>query len=386
MEEQNQQNIQNDPKEVNKQINMNFFTKSIQQIIILLLQKSQEENIEILDPLMKQHKRKYEQHMKLRESCNLILDSFNGKGNYDVGAAVKRVYKVLTANIDYLYPTENTELFYLKEKNSIVTIIPGVDIGCVVNNMNDEEKKKLWINVFMIYISAANLIALINNLKKEGKQWEIIPKLRLKVVESGIINNGLLFNPFVGFNEEKGEYDMEAMFENVDKLQNPTGMDLGSLLRMTGAEKIFDMEKISEQIKDVNEEEIKKATTNLTNLIGAGGDTDTQELLGNLVNDVVKKLQSGEKDIFNIAQTVAMDRGKTVDPNKFMKTAAKFKDFASKDNLKNLKDENGNPIGEKLMSSLQMPLQFLQGLQNNASAAHTPFDISSKNNSSSKKK
>jgi hypothetical protein len=354
-----------DPKEMNKQINMNFFTKSMRQIVELTLQKSQEENIDILDPQMKQHKRKHEQHTKLRESCNIILNGLNGTGVYDIGAAVKKVYKVLTANIDYLHPDENIELFYLKDKNSIVTIIPGVDIGCVAKSMNIEEQKVLWVNIFMMYISSANLIAMINNLKREGKQWEIIPKLRVKVVESGLFNSGLLFNPFVGFNEDKGEYDMDALFANVDKLENPNpaGMGLNALLKMTGVDKIFDMDKLSEQIKDVDEEEIKKATVNLTNMIGAKGDNDTQELLTNLVNDVVKKLQSGEKDIFGIAQSVAMDRGKTVDPAKFMKTASKFKNFASQDHLSNLKDENGNPIGGKLMESLKGPLQFLQKMQ-----------------------
>ena len=36
----------------------------------------------------------------------------------------------------------------------------------------------------------------------------------------------------------------------------------------------------------------------------------------------------------------------------------------SKDNLKNLKDKDGNMIGEQLMKSLEVPLQMMNNINN----------------------
>jgi hypothetical protein len=48
------------------------------------------------------------------------------------------------------------------------------------------------------------------------------------------------------------------------------------------------------------------------------------------------------------------------------KTAAQVSTFMENGeaNLKNLKDEHGNPIGDKLMESLQGPLKMISQMQN----------------------
>jgi hypothetical protein len=355
------------------------------EFVELLLKKSKEENIEILDPLLKQNKKKCDQHTKLRDSCAILQNVFSENTNNvnekesDLKSKnqveiIKKVYRKMTDNISYLHPEENMDLFTLKdEKNNIVTILPGVDIGLVTKKLTENEKKLLWGHLFMMYISAAELIARISKHKKEGKKWDVINKLKDKVVEFGIIPDKIFFiNPFLGINTDNTnkEYDTKTMYSNLDQIKKPEG-GVKSMLQMSGVDKMFDMKKISSQLENISEDEINTAKDQIAKMIGAEGDSDTSQLLGSLVSDVVKKLkQGGDLNVFDIAESVAHDNETKHDPEKFMKTAQQVQNFMSKgeQNLKNLKDDKGNPIGAQLFKSLQNPFQFMKNLNPNMAA------------------
>ena len=174
----------NNNEQFDLQVNMNFFIKSLNELVNLLFLKSKEENIEILDSNLRLHKCKCEQHMKLRESCAILKNGFVEENQtFDKGRIIKKVYKTITEHIDLIYPEKN-DIFFIKDKNNnIITIIPGTDIGLIVNKLTPEENKLLWGHLYMMYISAANMICNVNKQEKIGKIWEIIPKLREKIVE-----------------------------------------------------------------------------------------------------------------------------------------------------------------------------------------------------------
>jgi hypothetical protein len=371
--------------ESSNECNLINFTNSLMEFVDLLLKKSKEENIEILDPLLKQNKKKCDQHAKLRDSCAILKNvfsesvdnvnekesDFKSKNQVEI---IKKVYRKMTDNINYLHPEQNMDLFTLKDdKNSIITILPGIDIGLVTKKLTENEKNLLWGHLFMMYISAAELIARISKHKKEGKKWDIINKLKDKVVEFGIIPDKIFFiNPFLGINTDDSnkEIDTSTMYSNLDQIKKPEGGVKG-MLQMSGVDKMFDMKKISAQLENISEDEINTARDQITKMIGAEGDSDTSQLLGSLVGDVVNKLkQGGDLNVFDIAESVAQDNETKHDPNKFMKTAKQVQNFMSKgeQNLKNLKDDKGNPIGNDLFKSLQNPLQFMKNLNPNMAA------------------
>ena len=349
------------------QVNMNFFATSINDLTDLFSKKSKE--MESTDNQIKLDKKKYDQHLKLRESCQQLKDGFaESNREFDTSKVIKKVQKIITEHIDHLHPEANLEIFYLKDdKNRIVTILPGTDIGLVAKNMTPEEEKVLWGNLFMLYISASNVIASVNKHKREGKVWTIIPKLKDKVIEFGIVKNKLFFgNPFVGINEETGEYDVKTMFSNLESISKESGDPLNpeSMLKMIGVNKMFDMKDIISKFKDIKQSDIDEATKSISKLVGAEGDADTNNLLGSLVSDVIKKVQAGGDNLnmMDIANLVAKDASKNFDASKFQKTAGYVKNFMnnSQENLKNMKDDKGNPIGEQLLKSMKIPMQLLQ--------------------------
>lgn len=358
--------MENKNEDFDMQVNMNFFANSVIDLCNLLLKKSGE-------AVLEQNKKKFDRHEGLRKSCNTLKNGFSDQMNsgIDSGKIIKKVYKTLTANLDYLHPQEKQELFFLKDNNEIVTIFPGVDIGLVVHSISKDERKVLWGNILMAYISATNMISAFNK-KKDEKVWSILPQLQKKVVDYGIIQNSLFFNnPFVGINNQTGKYDVNTMFSNLNKNQEtaqelPGEMNPDNMLKMVGMDKLFDMKKLSTQLKDIKTSDIEEATNNVSKILGAEKDSETNKLLESLVNGVVNKLKAGgdNLDMFSLAKSVAKETEQTVDPKKLKGVAGHFTNFMnnSTNMLKNVKDEKGNPIGEQLFNSMKIPLQFMQGM------------------------
>jgi hypothetical protein len=356
-------------------VNHKYFTNSLLKLIELIDNKS----IQIVDMLKNsfengeqsetdfKNTKKYKAHMKLQETCKIIKNGFSTQDDsFDQGKIIKKVYKVLTSNLDKFFPNADISLFQIKNDNGeVVTIIPGLDINLIIKNkqITEDDMKQIWGNLYMMYISSANMISSINENKKNEQVKEIIPKMREKVVEMGLVQNGGFFNPFIGLNVETGEYDVQKMFSNVE-IKNPTeGSSMEDMLKMTGVEKLFNVDELRKQLKDIKEEDMAEATKNITKLIGAEGDKDVNEICDDLVKNVVQDLQNDTGstiNIFDIAKSVADRVGNNMKRDKFNKTADHFNKFMnnSQNNLKDLKDENGNPIGEKLMNSLNIPLQL----------------------------
>jgi hypothetical protein len=365
--------MENRNEEFDLQVNMNLFANSVIEILDLLLKKSKEENIEVLDSNLKQNKKKCDHHERLRKACNFLKDGFsdNNEDKIDRGKIVKKAYKMLTSNLDLLYPEQKNDLFFIKDikTHDIVTILPGIDIGLVVGKINDDENKVLWGNLLMLYISAANMISTFNK-KKDEKVFNVIPHLQKKVVELGIIKNSLFFsNPFVGINKETGKYDIDTMRENFANFAQdgtPGNMDPTTMLKTCGIDKMFDMKQLSSQIKDIKASDIEQATSNISKLLGTEKDTETNNLFGSLVGKVVNKLQQGGEniDIMDIVTSVAQETEKTVDHKKLKNAGSYFNNFMKNTTtqLKEMKDENGNPVGEKLLETMNGPLQNIPGL------------------------
>jgi len=261
------------------------------------------------------------------------------------------------------------------KKGETVTIIPGLDLGLVVKSLNEDELKILWGHFYMMYISSVNMIAEINNHKKEGKIWEILPKLRDKVIKSGLIigKDKKSFNPFIGLYQmqETGEYDVNKMFTNVEELKTgqSAGMTMEDIFKMTGVDKLVDVGQLNDQLKNCKQEDIDDATENITKLLGAEKDGDVKDVCHTLVTEIVSDLKTnGLTSMFDTAKSVSQRVGKTMDKNKMRKTANQLNEFMShgEEKLKGLKNEKGENIGSKIFDSLKIPLQLAQSMGSNS--------------------
>jgi hypothetical protein len=369
------EDIDNKKEVLYAEINHKYFTESLFNLLDLIEAKSKE-TIEVLkqnyekdaqtEPDIKKTP-KYINHTQLQSQCQAVRNGFSGKTKgFDQGKVIKKVYKVLTQHIDKFFPERDLSLFQLKDNEGVsTTIIPGIVINLIVKSKQttQDEMEKIWGYLYLMYIAATNLINYVNENKKDEKIVELTIKMREKVVEMGIIKEYEFVNPFIGLNVKTGEFNVKDLFDNIDANGDQSDMtsDMSSsVLKMSGMDKMFDMKELSKQLKDIKEDDINEATEKITNLIGAKGDSDVSEICGELVKNVVNDLQndtSGNLNMFGIAQSVAQRVGGNMkNKDKFNKAATQVNKFMnnSENMLKDLKDDKGNPIGEKLMKTLNI--------------------------------
>lgn len=360
-------------------INHKYFTDSLLKLVDLIESKSKE----IIESMIVNYDsnsqpepdfkktNKYKNHQQLQNQCQALRNGFSGKiKDFDQGKVIKKVYKMLTQNMDKFFPEQNLSLFQLKDKDGVFeTIIPGVIMNLVIKNASSEFMNQIWGNLYMLYIFSANLITFVNKSKKDDKIIELIKNMQNKVVEMGMIKQDEFFNPFVGLNSETGDYNIEHMFANIENMPDGENLSMDSVLKMSGIEKMFDMKELSKQLKDIKDDDINDATEKITGLLGAKGDSDISDVCHELITNIVHDLkndQTGNLNMFEIAQSVAKKVGGNMKKDKFSKTASQFNKFMenSQDKLKDLKDDKGNPIGNKFLNGVNIPMQLMQMLGN----------------------
>jgi hypothetical protein len=372
-----------DPKKLNIATNKIYFIKSLLELLNIVKLKSESIQIEKLNKKNKNHKKIIAKHKQIRQVCEEMKRGFpipdNSENNYDQGIVIKKIYKVISQNMDKFYPQQSKDLFLMKnEVGEKITVINGLDLEVVINLMTEEEIEKIWDHLYMLYISSVVIITEIKSYSKDTNIWKILPEINEKIIKSGKYE----FNPFIGINifgktsDDKLNNDltMDKMYENLKPLNQTTenaggigtGPSLDNLLDLTGIDKLVDFSKLNEQLKNVQQEEIETTTETLTKLLGAENDTDIQNTVKSLLGDVVNELKenpvNGFADSTKMFKNIAEKCGQRLDKEGLRKTAMQFGNLFenSEEKLKELKDENGNPIGEHLMESLKGPLNMLK--------------------------
>jgi hypothetical protein len=352
-----------------------YFTVSLLEIIGLVEKKSTQTDISSLDLSVKSEAKLHRGHTRLRDCCLSIRNGFTSEtdSGYDQGRIIKKIYKTLTQNLDMLDPVPLIQLFYLKnESGETVTIIPGLDIGLVAESFTDEEKDVLWNHLYMMYISSITMISANNTYAQDERLTNIMPKLKEKIVRSGLTigKDKGLFNPFIGLNkiEEDGEYDLNHMYTNVGASPMPdmgaglsAGMTMEDIFKLVGVDKMIDIDQLNDQLKNCKQEDVDDATNNITKLLGAENDSDVKDVCQTLVSEIVSDLRTnGLTNMFDTAKSVTSKIGKSLDQNKMKKTANQLQEFMAngEEKLKSMTNEKGENIGQQIFDKLKLPMQF----------------------------
>lgn len=355
-----------------------FFSRSILAIIGLVEEKSKKvisvalevyNNSQLGDDFKKTNK--FKKFNKICEVCEILRDGFLSKNvNFDRSFVIKHTYKILNKNMALFFPTSNIELFQLKDSNNNITsIIPSLDIYSIVKYLNESEMAILWGNLYLMYICSASMIYGAKNKAIEGEHKEVINNMKSTIVKMGIFQQDGFFNLFVGVNNinmDTTSMNVEDMFNNIGEMANSTNMDTDNLLKMAGLDKLLKSDELMNGLKNASDDDIMMASENIAKLVGADGDEDVKNLCNDLVKDIVGDLKNMEggfdfSRIGEIAKTVANKmKGNGGDRNTMNKTRAHFENFFNNGakNLNEFKDANGNPLDDKLLKTLNIPLQL----------------------------
>ena len=295
-----------------------------------------------------------------------------------VGDMIKKVFTVICKNLNYL-KNKDPRLFCIKEqkdnKEVKVTILPGIDLEEAYQNMDDDHRLELWKYLKIVFNASLKLIYSVNNsidseinnfsenVEKELPEKDVYEVFYKKIPDSKLYKKGIDFNPFMGVGDNNnGNFGVDELTSGPQSLSDQS-YGIGSVAQLLGFDKMFNLDQLADQLKNINPKDIEDATENIKKILGGNIDKDTSEMINMMLHDITDelkkdKLSEGENPvngIIQIAEKVAKNMIPKIDPKKIDMN----KVWQSTQNLaKNYTDKKG----EKVFNGDNNPLSMLTGL------------------------
>ncbi len=340
-----------------------YFLYSVKSLVTMIKTKS-----ETMAKENKLQQGKEEAHRKLRTTCDDILNEFKSSmddSGVDHVKIIKKVFYVLKDNM-LLLEAKDAKLFTIRnQEGKITSIIPGINLNLVYEVMDDAEKKKVWFYLYALFVSSVNLIYSNTPENKHKKSvLDMVDKLRKEMVITSkeLGTEFMAFNVFMGVSDtDTGDINMDSLMSkdiNIPGTEANAGF-LGNL----GLGNLMNLNSLSDEIKKFTDNDVNDTVDTLGELLG--NDSDVKDVCSTMVKTVIDDLKNnGVENIFDIAQRVTSKLGGVISPEKMAKTAHKMGDLMenNKDKLKDLKDENGNPIGENLFKQFQSTFSMAKNI------------------------
>ena len=298
-------------------------------------------------------------------SSQKYIESIKTDNNFEYPPFIKKAFGALRSETQCKYlQDKNPELFNIRDgANKIVTVIPGIDIGFAYRHLSDDAKEQFWQYMYLFSSSVFNIIKMSNAAKfcKYSHISDTLIVIENYMAKTGIMFNNQIFNPFIGVGDSNDNYSVSEMFTG-GELPKQQNLSIESALSMLGIDKLFNGDNIRNELKNFDDTQITMATEKISEMMGVGADPESKEVYGMLIKDIVSNLkENGIDNIDKVLRNVA-ENAKNIDRNKMIKTTNNLKDFMenSQDKIKNLKDANGNPIGEQMMNKMNMPMNIMK--------------------------
>jgi len=288
---------------------------------------------------------------KLFLTCEEIITQYKKtEKNTDVDQVkiIKKVFKVLTANLDFL-KSRNNNLFTVRTpEGKIHTIIPGLNINLCIPFFTEEESNTLWESIESMFVTSVRMVYMMTDKSRHNTDiTNLTNELEQKSMKK-------LNNFFMGLNviNEEGTLNMEQLMTS-DVVIPGTEANSGFLGKL-GVDKIMNPQALGDEIKKFNDEDINETVNTLTSMLG--NDSDIKDVCSTMVKSVLEDIKTnGIENMFSIAERVSGKLGSKIDPEKMAKTASGMHNLinSNSDKLNELKDENGNPVGAEFLKQFQ---------------------------------
>lgn len=302
----------------------------------------------------------------LNSSLAFIEQMKDPDNDFDFTRFIRKAFTTLKIErqCEYLINKDKL-LFEVRDANNkIMTILPGIDLKIGYACLIESDITLFWQYMYLFSSSVFNLIKKSNENAFESKYIHVtntLTKLELDISKTGVLFNNQIFNPFIGVDGCVEPCSIDDMFTG-GELPKQQNVSIDTVLSMLGVDKLFDEKKLQDELKNFTDEHASEATDKIVNLLGAGGNAEVREVCNTLIKDIVYNFK--ENGIANVGDTlkkVADNARNSIDPNKMKQTASSMQHFIAhgQETMKDMKDANGNPIGQQLMNSMAVPLSMM---------------------------
>lgn len=315
------------------------------------------------------------------EGANEFLMLFD---KLDMGKVMLRYLNIMR---DHQEKLNNRDESIFSQK---LNIFPKIDMSVYWNKFTTGQKNKMWTYLQILYVQSELVLNFKESSEPSSDKNKIIKSMISDVdkytdtnndqqtnLQNNLQNNlqtnlqislqanqqinKLDFNPYIGIGNTNIEYNVNDIlsgpesFPDAQQLSTP---GLGSIAGMVGLDKMLNLNELSEQLKNMNKEDIDAATDNIKGLLGGNIDEGTSSLISDMLHNIKDELKKDDiasgnpmDTIIKIAETVAEKMkpridSEGIDMNKLL---------TSTQNLtNNCKDSEGNSMFSQGMNPFNL--------------------------------
>lgn len=287
-------------------------------------------------------------------------------GTFDYQKILRKIYDILkTEQSANLIMSRDESLFDMRnDEGKIISILPGINFKLLYKYLSDDDNKLFWQYFHLMTLSTFNIYHFYNHKKVESQPHvvKMMKNIGSELVKTGVMINDQIFNPYLGLGDDEGNYDIEDLFSNTIELQSGDKMNLDSILSVLGIGNLINTQELNQKLGELKESELEIATDKIIELFGANSDDGAKNVCNKLVRNIVSELKTkGIENIGDVLKTVSEQSKSEFQTDDMKNTMNYVQGFMAngQDKIKNLKDENGNQIDNKLLSTLLGPLSAM---------------------------
>lgn len=307
-------------------------------------------------------KEKLGSHENMRKTCDDIIIQYKEESNdVDQVKVIKKVFKVLTQHKNLVKNHDNSLFTVKTPENKIMTLIPGVNINLNISFMTDEELNDLWSNIESMFVTSVKMVYIMTDESRHSKDiLELVSQFEMSTF------NKLKNNFFMGLN-------ISTDAENIVNMEQLMSSDIiipgteakGGILGNFGVDKLMDVKNLSDEIKKFTDDDVSETINTLTSMLG--DDNDIKDVCSTMVKSVLDDIKTnGIENMFSIAERVSGKISGIIDPEKMAKTASGMNNLIknNENKFKDMKDENGKPVGEDFLKQFQNTMNMANLFKN----------------------
>jgi hypothetical protein len=246
-----------------------------------------------------------------------------------------------------------------------IKLFPGVYLNKIWEHLDSDQQPRIMDLLLNTYV-------LVELMWQETKQEAMNATKRQNInkmmnyLKAKNFEIEMEFNPYEGVIADSAEgFGVDELFGGPDVLPNSDAERSGGLMNMIpGSGSGIDFGELKTQLLNMKKEDIDDATENIKQMLGAGADEGTAEVIGDMLHKITDELKEADfssgnpfESVQKIAQNVANQmKGsvakKPVNWEKILNSTGKL--------ANEVKDTNGNNLFDPNMMGM------LQGMMNQA--------------------